>query len=135
VDGDPLFRQATLPTGWAREGSEHSMGSYIVDELGRRRCSIFFKNAFYDRSANLSVVTVYGYLTTCLYDGTAPVLDEVWATREAVLTELARLRAYDVEQVEFWTKHGNSKYVADHTQGIRDCDALKARIEGDRSHV
>ncbi|HEV2927831.1 MAG TPA: hypothetical protein VGW74_03995, partial [Propionibacteriaceae bacterium] len=28
---DPMFRTATLPEGWRREGSDHSMWSYIVD--------------------------------------------------------------------------------------------------------
>jgi hypothetical protein len=52
---DPLFRSATLPDGWKREGSDHSMWSYIVDEQGRRRVSIFYKAAFYDRDAFMSL--------------------------------------------------------------------------------
>ena len=48
---DPLFRPATLPQGWRREGSDHSMWSYIVDETGRKRVAIFYKAAFYDRDA------------------------------------------------------------------------------------
>lgn len=48
---DPLFRPATLPPGWKREGSDHSMWSYIVDEQGRKRVGIFYKAAFYDRDA------------------------------------------------------------------------------------
>lgn len=55
VEGDPLFRRATLPPGWSREGSEHAMWSYLLDEQGRRRCSIFYKAAFYDRDAFLSI--------------------------------------------------------------------------------
>lgn len=53
--GDPMFREATLPPGWTREGSGHSMWSYIVDERGFRRCCIFYKAAFYDRSAYISI--------------------------------------------------------------------------------
>lgn len=49
--GDKLFCEATLPPGWKREGSDHDMWSYIVDEKGRRRVSVFYKAAFYDRSA------------------------------------------------------------------------------------
>lgn len=55
VDGDPLFRRATLPAGWSRQGSEHALWSYLLDEQGCRRCSIFYKATFYDRRAFLSI--------------------------------------------------------------------------------
>jgi hypothetical protein len=58
VEGDPLFRQATLPEGWRREGSDHAMWSYIVDETGRRCVAIFYKAAFYDRRAHMSMSQV-----------------------------------------------------------------------------
>ncbi len=51
VADDPLFRHATLPAGWKREGSDHAMWSYLVDETGSRRVAIFYKAAFYDRRA------------------------------------------------------------------------------------
>lgn len=50
-DDDPLFRACKLPPGWRREGSGHSMWSYIVDERGMRQVAIFYKAAFYDRRA------------------------------------------------------------------------------------
>jgi hypothetical protein len=59
VDGDPLFIHVTLPPGWKKKGSSHAMWSSIVDEQGRERCSIFFKGAFYDRSAHLSISPRY----------------------------------------------------------------------------
>lgn len=49
--GDNLFRKATLPAGWKREASDHSMWSYLVDEAGKRRVAVFYKAAFYDRRA------------------------------------------------------------------------------------
>lgn len=52
---DPWFRHCKLPRGWKREGSGHSMWSYIVDERGFRRISIFYKAAFYDRDAFMSL--------------------------------------------------------------------------------
>jgi hypothetical protein len=48
---DPLFRPVTLPHGWKRAGSNHSMWSYIVDDKGLRRVAMFYKAAFYDRRA------------------------------------------------------------------------------------
>lgn len=58
VEGDPLFRHATLPEGWRREGSDHDMWSYLVDEKGQRRVAIFYKAAFYDRGAHMSMAQV-----------------------------------------------------------------------------
>jgi hypothetical protein len=49
--GDDLFREATLPEGWKKEGSDHAMWSYIVDDEGTQRVAIFYKAAFYDRDA------------------------------------------------------------------------------------
>lgn len=51
--GDPLFCAATLPAGWKKVATDHSMWSDLVDETGKKRGSIFYKAAFYDRSATL----------------------------------------------------------------------------------
>lgn len=48
---DPMFRPATFPVGWKREASDHPLWSYILDQHGRRRVSIFYKAAWYDRQA------------------------------------------------------------------------------------
>jgi hypothetical protein len=55
VDPDGMFQEATLPEGWERKGSDHAMWSYIVDERGFERVAIFYKAAFYDRSAHMSL--------------------------------------------------------------------------------
>ena len=49
--GDKLFCQATLPSGWVKRATDHSMWSELVDASGKVRASIFYKAAFYDRSA------------------------------------------------------------------------------------
>lgn len=56
---DEVFQSATLPPGWTREASDHSMLSYIKDEQGRRRAAVFYKAAFYDRRASASLETRY----------------------------------------------------------------------------
>lgn len=48
-----IFQSATLPPGWKKKASDHDMWSYIIDERGRTRFSIFYKAAFYDRSAHM----------------------------------------------------------------------------------
>lgn len=60
VEGDPMFQHVTLPDGWTRAGTSHSMHSDVLDEKGRRRIGVFYKAAFYDRSAHMSLCRRYG---------------------------------------------------------------------------
>lgn len=54
VPDDKLFTRVHLPAGWTKRATNHSMWSDLLDELGRIRASIFYKAAFYDRSAHIS---------------------------------------------------------------------------------
>lgn len=78
--GDPMFRSAVLPTGWSRRRTDHSMWSTIVDEKGRERFSMFYKSAFYDRSAHMGPTCRYSYSTD--YEGTpeSPTLRRIYLT-------------------------------------------------------
>jgi len=68
-DVDDLFVSVILPDGWKKEATNRSMHSELLDEKGRKRASIFYKAAFYDRNAHInlacrfstSVVPVCGY--------------------------------------------------------------------------
>ncbi len=51
VQGDDLFREVTLPKGWVKRATDHSMWSELVDDKGTVRAMIFYKAAFYDRCA------------------------------------------------------------------------------------
>jgi len=57
---DKVFQYATLPAGWRKQPTDHSMWSDLLDDKGRKRASIFYKAAFYDRSARLNVVHRFG---------------------------------------------------------------------------
>lgn len=57
VEGDRMFQYVKLPAGWKKEPTDHSMWSKLVDDQGRERGAIFYKAAFYDRSAHMSVTT------------------------------------------------------------------------------
>lgn len=57
VPGDDLFVAVTLPAGWSKRRTDHSMWSDLVDEKGRKRAAIFYKAAFYDRRAFIRSVT------------------------------------------------------------------------------
>lgn len=132
VEGDDMFRRATLPDGWTREGSEHAMWSYLLDGLGRKRASIFYKAAFYDRSAHMSITTVSGYVSSQAYDKQPIVFDDTWATKEVVLAAIDELRGYDAERVTSWTEHGNDEYIREYTAKVAKWDALRQEIEAGR---
>lgn len=55
VEGDPLFTYCTIPAGWTKRPTDHSMWSDLVDEQGRVRARIGYKAAFYDRWSQISV--------------------------------------------------------------------------------
>lgn len=58
-DVDELFVKATLPPGWTRAATDHSMHSDVLDEKGRKRVGVFYKAAFYDRRADAHLVPRY----------------------------------------------------------------------------
>lgn len=54
VDDEDIFRIAELPEGWSKKADPtHFMWSYLLDDKGRARASIFYKAAFYDRKAHV----------------------------------------------------------------------------------
>jgi hypothetical protein len=58
-NADDLFVFCTLPEGWTKQRTDHSMWSSLLDEKGRKRASIFYKAAFYDRSAHIGLERRY----------------------------------------------------------------------------
>lgn len=56
---DDVFIEATFPKGWHLKPTEHSMWSSLIDDRGRKRASIFYKAAFYDVSAHISIKSRY----------------------------------------------------------------------------
>lgn len=58
---DDLFSYVTLPKGWHKQATDHSMWSKLIDEQGRERASIFYKAAFYDRDAFLNIARRFSY--------------------------------------------------------------------------
>mgnify|MGYP001613089832 FL=1 len=120
---DPLFRPATLPDGRTKQGSDHDMWSYVIDELGRRRVGIFYKAAFYDRSADMHLINLLGYVAGCVREDKPIVTDDVWATRENVAAELRNAAGQAGESVANWERiaaergsnETSSKYIAEYT--------------------
>jgi hypothetical protein len=52
-EADDLFDKVKLPDGWTKKPTDHNMWSELFDEKGRKRASIFYKAAYYDRSAHM----------------------------------------------------------------------------------
>ena len=61
-EDDPVFRDVKLPLGWKKVATGHDMWSDLVDGNGRKRASIFYKAAFYDRSAHIHLNTRFRVL-------------------------------------------------------------------------
>lgn len=60
VPNDPIFRKVELPAGWKLRPTDHAMWNDLLDDQGRVRGKMFYKAAFYDRSANIRAETRYG---------------------------------------------------------------------------
>jgi hypothetical protein len=58
-DYDDLFYRVSLPVGWSKRATDHSMHSELLDDKGRKRAGIFYKAAFYDRAAHIGFVSRY----------------------------------------------------------------------------
>jgi hypothetical protein len=98
VDGDPLFREMKLPAGWSKRATDHDMHSEVVDERGIARVGVFYKAAFYDRRADMTITSVgYNVATKSIYgDGDAAVLpagltrDELLAAEQEAINYVDR---------------------------------------------
>lgn len=73
VPGDDPFVNATLPEGWKKEPTDHSMWSKVVDERGIERVAVFYKAAFYDRRAFCRISPVGDGLASDARHGEGPV--------------------------------------------------------------
>jgi hypothetical protein len=75
---DDLFVSVEPPQGWTLRPSSHSMWSYVHDNLGRCRASVFYKAAFYDKSAHVSIDRRFGIsrYQACDVDGHRIVADD-----------------------------------------------------------
>ncbi len=134
---DPMFRPATLPAGWRKAGTDHDMHSDILDQLGRRRVGVFYKAAFYDRRADMNLISVGGYVWGLLWDGADPVLDDEWATAEAVKKACHAEIAREEETLALWQRpdvvaRNEAAYLADRIaearKNIAKAEALIARV-------
>jgi hypothetical protein len=120
VDGDPMFRKATLPDGWTKQGTDHSMWSKVVDHRGIERAAIFYKAAFYDRSAHMSLSNVGWAVSRMISAGEewAHLLDQLTADE---VTDLRQALAADLETTtrhrDYWAEQKDQRELLDDYEG------------------
>lgn len=122
---DPLFRPAQLPDGWRKEGSDHDMWSYVLDEKGRRRVAVFYKAAFYDRDSFAHMVRPTSRLDDLIYGDSEPAtvaLDDL-LTADLAIDYLAQELVENGRRLDSWAK-GEPEYVARHERIRRLLDTL-----------
>lgn len=136
---DPMFRPATLPDGWTKQRTDHSMWSRIVDEHGRERVSIFYKAAYYDRRAFMRTVTVRGYAWDLVSNGGSPIFDD-WCAPSEFAAAVAEIRKEHIGYRDMYAdkdRAGDPAYAAERVRELdRDiaaCDRLTACIPGGAS--
>lgn len=98
VENDDIFQYAALPEGWSKKPTEHSMWSELIDEQGRKRGSVFYKAAFYDRSAHMGLSRRYSY--TQNYEA-----QETDNARVGTVTDLG-VTIYETEPLPYKDKNG-----------------------------
>lgn len=76
---DDLFVRSTLPAGWRKVATDHAMWSNVEDERGLPRVGVFYKGAFYDRSAFCHVIGAGRHLAMeAIYGDAPPARPEKW---------------------------------------------------------
>ena len=118
-DYDDLFLKATLPAGWSRAATDHSMHSDILDDQGRRRVAIFYKAAFYDRRADARLVR--RFTVEKLYPKTDGAIGE-----DEIIPTVVMDAGVEIHRV------GESKYLGDWQKGDQLADEGRAWLEQNR---
>ena len=117
-DVDDLFVEVTMPNGWKKQPTEHSMWSDLLDDKGRKRAAIFYKAAFYDRSASL-------YLTNRYVCQTQP--EDFYKNKDMTYEERKQGRwacvVLDGEEIVFqteWATHKDTERYYNEDDEMRD---------------
>jgi len=93
---DEIFIQAQFPDGWTKQATDHSMHTDLLDEKGRKRANIFYKAAFYDRRASLTLTRRYSVRQD--YDLKNSVLFQVFDSDNVIFqTEERQCKQYSAE--------------------------------------
>lgn len=107
ADVDDLFTSVTLPPGWSKAATEHHMWSDLLDDKGRRRAAIFYKAAFYDRRADMHLVTCIS-VSRHYYDETNETDAYVVSADTGVLFQTPRMMRDDWSAIDAAEKEAHA---------------------------
>ncbi len=121
VVGDDLFQNVQLPIGWSIKPTEHSMWSKLFDGEGRERAAIFYKAAFYDRSAFMRLTP--RYKITGEFDGETETSCRVVDGDNVLFeTETIKLDGNDDYEKRSKVRHAAIDWMKKHFPLNDDCD-------------
>ena len=86
---DDIFVNVKFPNGWRKKPTDHSMWIELLDDKGRKRGAIFYKAAFYDRSAHVHIEARFSYSSyesTSKKDEMAVVIRDAGETSQTIGT-------------------------------------------------
>lgn len=110
--GDDIFRDTQLPEGWKKVRTEHSMWSELQDANGNVRAMIFYKAAFYDRSARVH----FNHRYRCTQDYEVPDDCVRWIVQDATKAE----PIHEVRRDGLPNKYKNA---IEHYKAVQDLEA------------
>lgn len=125
IADDDLFVRCTLPDGWSKKGTSHSMWSDVVDERGVTRVAVFYKAAFYDRHAHASITNVgYSLGSEAIYSEEPAKLPDAWEllSGEERAEFVGALDSYREEAAEHPSIYGDRIPKVDALQALLDAD-------------
>lgn len=126
VEGDDLFVNATLPEGWSKEPTDHSMWSQIVDERGIKRVAIFYKAAFYDRKAFCRIEkSSQRFASEAMWGEGTVKLPEYWG----LLTDDEKTECAAQLEIDLAYELDKRKYFAGNPKGMEISNRHIARLE------
>ena len=132
-DDDPLFLDVKLTDGWKVKPTRQNMWSSICDEKGRRRASIFYKAAFYDRKAFINTPETRFSVEQIFFDS-PPNLDyhegvNITPIVYAVLD--CDKEIFRTEEVFFTDKYSRGKSNQERINWSKKLDAIKERARNE----
>ena len=117
---DDLFVSVTFPAGWSKRATDHSMWSDLLDEKGRKRGSIFYKAAFYDRNASMyGLATRYAPLRDYPKEPNSPVKYYVGDYDGTILHEVGQ-RKHDDYATGDKLERQSVAWIAEHYPNWKD---------------
>jgi len=107
---DELFVNVKFPEGWTVRPTDHSMWSELLDQHQNVRAAIFYKAAFYDRSAHMRLGRAI--LVEQNYDAKDGIQFFVTYNRNKNLFSTEIVQDVEKDSKEYWAEEDRMRNVA-----------------------